>query len=641
MSDMNQKKWYQNPNSWRTKIERSRKVRKPYLDDKELFLNLYCNRAQPSKITHRKDLMQVNYIYSHIRLVSPTIFAGKPKVTVKPRFENDPSVSVNAMNLEKSIDYWVRELGAADEFQSALFDSFFGLAAIEVGWDYRTQIVDEMQPLLHPETGEVVLGQNGLPVMTMAPVERVKSDKPFIRWRDSKDLILDVDVPRRKDGRFMIVRDVVTYEYFQQMTDIPAELRKKVKPTVRPEDMSRREDIGGWKESDATSDMEWVELEWVWCRESMKRYLMTPSLPKEFLLETDWPYELLYEDDPFPITILDNIIDNRYPYSWSEFRPAMEHIRELNRLRTNMAFHIKASQPKYGYVKGSLTRAQASKWANARPDELIEMQNPDGVKQMPIATFPAETTGWNSMVENDLVKLTGLIEYEGAPQSDTATEASIMEGRAQVRKRDRSRKFERFVKCSLAKLGQLIQQNQNENITIQIAGPSGQQWKQVNKEQMKGDFLYDIEEGIMEFKNESLRKQQLLKFVELMSNNPNVNQRLLAEEVSKAFDFTPEKILKRPEEMSPPQPEPSIKIKPIDIKDIHNPKVLAEIVVAALEQNGVIPSRNPPNPASMGQSAPENNIPQININQGRPLGGMTELAPVEGMQDIQSMSEDY
>lgn len=608
------------PKVWRQRIERSKRVRKNYIEDKDFFLNLYINQATPNSTQRRRDVMQVNYIYSHIRLVSPSIFAGNPRINVKPRFVSMPGAEEAAQNLEGSIHYWAKELGAADEFQSALFDSFFGLAAVEVGWDYRTQIIEEAVPALD-EMGNLT--------MQMQPVEKVLSDKPFLRWRDSKDILLDVDVPRRKDGRFQIVRDVVTHDYFQNMNEIPQELRDRVKPTVRPEDMAKNDMNVEYKDKDVASDSEWVELEWIWCKESGKRYLMTPSVQNEFLLVTDWPFELNFEGDSFPVTILDSINDNRYPYSWSEFRPAMEHIRELNRIRSNVQAHVKTGQPKYGFVKGALTRAQAAKWANAKPDELIEMQNPDGVKQMPIAEFSPELYKWNEQVESDLIKLTGLVEYESSPQADTATEASIIEGRSQVRKRDRSRKFERFVTANLTKLGQLCQQFQNVKVAVEINGPEGKTWRQVGREEIRGDFNFDMEPGVMEFKNEALRKQQLLKFTEIMAGNPHVDQRELAEELAKAFDFSEDKILKEESEMEAPKPEPMIKFKQIDVATLPDPRVQSMVVMAALEQNGALPQQAPPpeqddimEQQNMGSIADEGNA--------SPMGGMMPLPPVEG-----------
>lgn len=627
------------PKSFRQKIDRSKKIKKVYLDDKELFLNLYTNQTKNER-PNRKDLMQVNYIYSHIRLVSPTIFAGNPRVTVKSRFGDAGLVSQNARNLEGTIKYWSHELGAPAEFQSCLFDSFFGLAANEVGWDYRTQIIEEAVPMINPMTGEMLLGKNGLPILQMQEVEKVKSDQPFLRWRDSKDITLDVDVPRRKDGRFMVVHDTVGYDFVMKMEEIPKKLREQIKPTVRPEDMARNEVVmtRDGKPRDVMSDQEWVELEWIWCRESMTRYLMTPGIQDEFLLETPWPYDLEYQDDVYPVTILDSITDHRYPYSYSEFRPAMEHIRELNRIRTNTAYHIKANQPKLMYAKTALTRAQASKLANARPDELCEVNHPDGIAQAPMAVFPTETLGWSQQIANDLVKLTGLIEYEGDSQASTATEASIMEGRAQVRKRDRSRKFEEFVTASLAKLGQLCQQNMNAEVCVEINGPEGQTWQNLTKEQIQGEFLYEIEPGIMEFKNEALRKQQLLKYAEVMMNNPHANQRYIAEQLTKAFDLNTKDALVDPSTIQPTPPEPTIKFKPIDLKEIPSAQAQAQIVMAAMEQAGVGVEKGPP-PGS--PPAPPQIGGGINPADMVPANNMSPNAmPVEGNQ-VQPMSEMY
>lgn len=629
--------------TWRKRLDRTKKIRKPYIEDRENYINMYTN-ATSEKKNQRRDLMQVNYIYSHIRTVSPSIFAGKPHVNVLPK---QPGLEEPAHLLGKSIDYWGKKLGAVDEFKTALFDSFFGLAAVEVGWDYRTQIAEEMVPqAMLDENGVPAMGGDGIPMMQMAKqqVEKVKVDQPFLRWRDAKDIFLDCDVPRRKDGRYMMIRDVVSHDYFMNMTDIPQELRDKVKPTIRPEDMARADDVQEKRSKDVSSDSEWVELEWIWCRESMQRYLVTPSLPNEFLLITEWPYDIEFEDDPFPVTILDSITDNRYPYSWSEFRPVIEHIREVNRIRTNMQYHMKASQPKYLYRKGALTRAQAAKWANARPDELIEAQNPEGIIQAPLAQLPAELLGWNQMVEDDIKKQTGLIEYEASVESKTATEASILEGRSSVRKKARSQEFEQFVTKVYGKLGMLLQQFQNQAIAIQIDAEEGSQWANVSKEQIQGEFMYEIEPGIMEFKNEAVRKQQLMKYTELMQNNPNVDQRKLAVQITKQFDMSPDGILKPLDQMVTPPQEPKITFKPIDLLEIPEATAQMMIVKAAMQQNDVLVNGTPPPPPLQGPELGPQDTPGI-MGDGQspmaPRGGMVDLPPVEGNAEVQDMSRNY
>ena len=480
------------------------------------------------------------------------------------------------------------------------------------------------------------MNPDGTPGMTppqKVQKEYIKKDQPFIKWRNPFDIFLDVDVPRRKDGRYMIVRAIVTFDYVMNMSKIPEEMKAKIKPTLRPEDIKDDYDFSSKVEKDRQSEKEWVELLWIWCRETEKRYLMTPSIPGEYLLEEEWPYHIEFEDDPFPVTILDGKTDINSPYSFSEIRPIWAHIQERNRVRGTALVHMKRSIPKYIGTKAN-TRAQMSKLMNARSDEYTEVNNPDAIRLAPVAELPIELYKWDEVLKNDILNVSSLFEFQNDSIANTATEASLIEGRSSVRKRKRTQEIEKFVVAVLAKVGMLCQQFQDQAVAVEITQDNNTDWLMLSKEQIEGEFRYEMEPGIMEYKNEALRKQQILKFSELMQGNPNVNQRKLAESLAKVFDLKAEDILLPPDQVPVPSSEPKIGIKDLDLMTIPDPSVQSAIVQAALQQNDV--QMQQPQPG-----AP----PQLDMMGGQdmpqdiePMGGKVPLPPVLGQQEVQGAS---
>lgn len=602
------------PKVWAERIERSCKAQAPFRKEAQQFVRAYQGDYSASGRKRKqqlKDEMNVNAVYALVELITPSIYSGHPRIVAQPK---RPEFESGAKLYQGVINYWANELGAGDEFSRAIFDSFFGYAAIETGWQYET---------MQMEDGSM----------------RVLKDQPFLKWRDPCDVLLDPDVPRRKDGRFQIIRDIVTYQYFLGMPDIDPEMKKKVKPTHRPEDESSK-DYEDSDKRELQSDSEWVELYWIWCRETDKRYLYTPQLKGEYLVDGPWPYYIEYKDDPFPVTILDGKTDPRSPYTFSEIRPLWDHIMEQNRLRTAMHIHMKRSLPKYIYDKQTGTRSQISKFFNSRMDEATELNKPDGLKIAPVAPIPPDYYNWNNMVQEDFLNVSSLSEYRNEALADTATEASIIEGRSTIRKGHKRKLVEQFITTSLAKMGMLCQQFMDVEQAIAIEGPSGREWFNLSKEDIGGEYSYEIEPGIMEPKNEALHRQQTLKYAEIMASNPNVNQRTLAVEITKAFGLPAEKMLlpeeevQKNQEMASSAEKDKTKIKDIDLKDIPVPDAQAKIVAKVMSDMGI--------EDSMEQAAMPEEMPMsggMDTMPVEPAGGNLGLEPVDGQQMIQPASE--
>jgi hypothetical protein len=604
------------PKVWAERIERSKKAQEPVRKEAYQFLRAYQgDYSANGKRTKRnyKDEMNVNAVYAMVELVIPSVYTGNPRVVAEPKrleFES------RAKLYQGVINYWLQELGAADEFGRAIFDSFFGYACIETGWQYET---------MQMEDGSI----------------RVLKDQPFLKWRNPFDVLLDPDVPRRKDGRFQIIRDIVTYQYFLGMPDIPMELKRLVKPTHRPDDELRRES----EESDIRelqTDSEWVELYWIWCRETEKRYLYSPQLKDRYLIDKPWPYYVEYKDDPFPVTILDGKTDCNSPYTFSEIRPLWDHIVERNRLRTAFNIHMKRSLPKYVYSKRTGTRSQISKFFNSRSDEATELNEPEGLKIAPVAEMPPELYNWDRLLEEDFLNVSSLSEYRNEALADTATEASIIEGRSTIRKGYKRKQIEDFIVRASAKLGMLCQQFMDVQQAIAIEGPKGREWFNLSKQDIEGEYNYDIEPGIMEPKNEALHRQQILKYAEIMAANPHVNQRNLALEITKkGFGLSAEKLLLSEEEVqanqAAAQEKDVTKIKDLDITQIPSPELQAKIAMKAAENSGVTvdepqSAMNPP----QDQMADMGGMDSMPVE---PVGGQLGLEPVDGQQMIQPASE--
>lgn len=563
-----------------SQIKRSEKLRKPFLEDADRFLRYYQgDYSRRGKGRRREDKMSVNVVYAHVEIITPAIYSGFPALKVRPKpkvGESQKDAEARARSMELTIAYWFKELGVDETLRDIFLDTFFGPAFAELGWE---TLIDDRQENYEAEDGE---GEVQGPQITTL------KDRPFIIRREFRNIFLDPDARSRRECRWIAVEEVMKWNDFQASSQFTDDAKAKVKPQLYPKTEGDKE---AGDRPDDTSEKEWVQIFTIWDADARKKFVVTEGYPGYLNSQDeageDWPYEMEYKDDPYPICIHDAKRDRSTPYSWSEFKAYEPQIIELNRLRQAEQIHVRASLPKYIYQGAFGTRQQVNKLMNAKSDEATEVENLDAFRQLPIAELPIDHHKMAATAKEDLIEISGLNEYQGIV-ANTATEASIEEGRSKMRKTMRSRLWEQFVVEIGAKLAQLCQQNMDEAIVVEIAGPQGTEWLNVTKEQIQGEFFFDIEPGVMEYKNEALRLQQALKFFEMAANDPNIDKRQLIAKIARMFDFSPEDIMLALDQMPAAEaPEPQIKFKDIDPLSIDDPAIMNSLLIAALRQNGV------------------------------------------------------
>lgn len=561
-------------------IKRSEKLKKPFLEDAERFFRYYQgDYSRRVKGRRRDDKMSINVVFAHVEIITPAIYSGFPALKVRPKpkvGESAKEAEDRARSMELVITYWFKELGVDETLRDVFLDTFFSLAGVELGWETA---IDDRQVNSEAEDGE---GE------VVGPQVTTLKDRPFIIRREFRNIFLDPDARSRRECRWIAIEEVMKWNDFVASSQFTDDAKEKVKPQLYPKTEMDKE---SGERPDDQSEKEWVQIFTIWDAESRKKFVVTEGYPGYLNSETEegeeWPYEMEYKEDPFPICIHDAKRDRSTPYSWSEFKAYEPQILELNRLRQAEQIHVRAALPKYIYQAAFGNRQQVNKVMNAKSDEATEVENLDAFRQLPIAEIPVDHHKMAATAKEDLIEISGLNEYQGIV-ANTATEASIEEGRSKMRKTMRSRLWEQFVVEIGGKLAQLCQQNMDEAIAVEIAGPQGIEWLHVTKEQIQGEFFFDIEPGVMEYKNEALRLQQALKFVELVGNDPNIDKREMIAKVARMFDFAPEDIMVALDKMPPPAPpEPMLKFKDIDPLAIDDAALMNAVLLAALRQNGV------------------------------------------------------
>lgn len=582
-----------NAKKWLERIRRSEKIRRPFQDDSERFMRMYQGdySLKPSK-RRNVDSVSVNLVYAYVETSSPAIFSGFPYIRVRPKpkvNESTDAMEARTRSMELVINYWFKELAVDDELHDVLFDTFFGLAAMELGWETE---IEEMDPEITTEDGA---HEEGTPIRTL-------KDRPFVMRRDRKSVFLDPDARRRREVRWMAIEETLAWNDFVASSLYTDKAKAKLKPMSYPKDEEEKNWLG---RDDDSSDREWIQIFTIWDKDTRKKLVVAKGYDGWVNTDDpegeDWPYDIDYKSDPYPICIHDAKRDHTTPYSWSEIKAVEPQIQEVNRLRAAIQIHVKRTLPKYIYT-GETTHT-ISKLMNARSDEATKVDSLNSIQPLPLAEIPQEIWRFAEMARDDYTNTSGQQEFQQEALAKTATEANIVRGSSDVRKSMRSKRWEQFVVEIAAKLAQLCQQNMDEALVIQIAGQQGSDWVSqgrntdtqpggepvtVTKDQIQGEFWYDIEPGSMEYRNEDLRKQQLLKFYEMTAGDPTINRRNLNMKMAKELELEPTDVIIPPDQMpKPPPPPPMLRMRELDPLAIADSTLMNTVVMQYLIQNGV------------------------------------------------------
>lgn len=649
------------PQKWRLRIQRSLEFQKIRKEEaarlKRGYRGDYSVEGR-QKLDGNKDEIAVNFIFSYIETVRPTILPGTPRAFVKS--ENAES-EVSEATYQAVINHFIRVLGAKKKLKVVVDDWFYGHAGMLTDWEYeeRPKFDENGEPVwqINEETGEPEVDDEGDP---MQDYEIIR-DRPLLRRIDPWDIVLDCDSKSRDEDTWRAWRDIMTLSDFYKLPGVTREIKKKIRGRTIPPDMLRQP-AGDQRSS---NEKNWVIVWRIYDIENEMTYLLPDGENVDFFVEEkEWPWEFSVGDDRFPLTILEAKLDAENPYSFSSFIAYWGQIQERNKLRTIIQSNVRRSAPGWLAQKGTMDEEQKAKFVNSKIGEYVETnKDPKNVIPKPLPGLNKEYFVHEQTVGTDLEETSALAEFRGdTPGVDTATEASIRDAKANVRKGEARSDFQEFLSVVFGKLGQLCQQHLTLPVAVKIKKPDGPKdysWLKVAGQDIQGDFSLEVQPGADERESEGLFRQQTLKAAEILGNNPWTDQKKLAKLIAKSLGKEPEDILLTDQDYQKQQAaaaaaaeaEKKSKEKPpLDFASIKletlTPEIQALVIYAAMKQNGVDisgamgamggsgaglpPNGSGSNPASpsMAVPAPDNSVmPGFDMNQAPPANESADIPP--------------
>ena len=614
-----------NVRRWRARIDRALELQKVRKEEAMRFARAYAGDYNPKAkkdLDGSKDDASVNFIFSFVETVRPTLLPGTPRAFAEADdAESEPSVE-SAQGL---LNQQVKKIGVKAELKQIIEDWFFGYAAALSDWDFSERPVfkkgsNEQEVEEESETEEEPEGE---------PKFETIKDQPIIERLDPWDVIYDSDSKTRKKDKWRGHRIIYTYEEFRALPGLNPSVRKKVRPRTIPKELQR----GGDEGENYSTERNYVIC---WMIYDLENYCVKLVVDndnvEEFALDLPWEWDIEVQGDAFPISILEAKRDPNNPNSFSQFKAYWNQLQERNTLRSIRKATTRRNAPGWFAKKGAMDEAQKEKFTGSKIGEYCEANDPTAITVKPQFQVDPGFNEHDAQVADDIVEVSGLIEYRADASGGTATEASIQNQKSSIRKGEAKTDFNDFVAMLYGKLFKLDQQFLDEAQAVKIRTPKepGEyKWLSISKENIQGQINITVKPGIEEYDDEGLRRQQDLKFTEMMGNNPHVDQRKLASRIAKRWQIEPDEILLPLEQVQASQAaaqaaemaknapketdkKPNLDFTPIKV-ELLAPQVQAMIIAAAMK---------------------ENNIPQILSGGGAPGGGPTGSPVAPGAPSI-------
>ena len=555
---------------WKDRITiSSRKFKAQAEDNIKKWRDYYRGHQWNDTIMGYNDRTVDNMVFSNIKTIMPSINFNNPRIYAqakkKPYRVADglfDTIAAGAL-YEILLNYYYKELEIKRQVDKALLDALIGpWGIIQIGYTLETEKVQDDKLL---EVNELI-----------------KGDSCFVVRRSPLDFRVD---PEAKESH-LYDANWVAFRWVKSLEDVKEnpsyKNTKELKSNVKAETNFHKPTGGGLKTSDNeslkdASDWERVEGWDIWDKRSHKLITVVTSHDKP-LQYIDWPLDY---DGGFPVEILyfNENPDELFPISDVDIYMAAQD--ELNRLRSLHLDHVRRiSQSKYITRENAFTSEELYKLKHGPSGTIAEskMAVNDAIAPLRDAGTSQDVYMAIRMLKEDIREGGRVSQFEKgiAQKFDTATEPNLIAQAIGIQREERSAILGDFIKHVVRKLGKVLQQTMGEkeiNLSTEqfeqaqqyapgklekIVGPDGMQaimpWLTMSKEDIQGEYEFDIEIGSLQPVNKEIRKRDAIELYNLLAQNPYVDPYEGTKEVLEAFERKDtERLLKDPQAVAQEQ----------------------------------------------------------------------------------------
>jgi hypothetical protein len=500
-------------------------------DDEDLdgtwqrMIDLYRGKHFPAEYSGR-EMIVVAIAKATVDVIVPSVSVNHPKITITPT--NEQNLLGSAIT-EQVANYQWRHWNFKKPCSTAIKDSLImGIGWAKIGWRYREgeqpmtaeEIAQEQAQLeaqLNLQAAQDPAMAADLPTpediqATMATTKTVVlEDRPFVERVSPFDVYVDPNATSMDDVAWIAQRIVRPLE--------EAKKDERYAPSAR----SKLQADGVFLADKAKSDLNAkdphrgmdVELTTIWeFYDVRKNWLCVFGQDcDEFLVAPEpMPYAF---GQPFEPLMNYTVPDKFYPMG--ELEPIEPLQQELDKVRSQMMEARKKFGRKYIFRESSFGPEGLSALQSDADNVMvavIEDQTPldQVIQPVPQGQLDPQAYQYSDIIEMDMDRVTGINEYMRGSMPEntrTATEASIIQDAANARAAAKLAEVEDFISRIARKLIMLNQQFLEGDQVMRIAGPNGAMaWVQYTRDDIQGEYDYEVEAGSTQPKNDTARAQQ-------------------------------------------------------------------------------------------------------------------------------------
>lgn len=534
-------------NRWLTLIrlsEEERKEKQPHWED----LDRYFRGLQwdVDKETN-KTVVTVNLVYSHVKIVIPSVYFRNPKIY----FEANKASSIDSSRLTEYVlnnDMQRMKLKATNK------EIIQDTVIYGTGYSKTTYEIEEDVEDLAPEEKQMVSEFENFYNISGSPISKpsliipkngpraVRVDPDSVSFAVGATDILDPGFIAHKVRKR--VSAIKADPYYQNTKDLV--------PTIVATDAVRSKYKSLWN-SEVDEYLGMIDMYEIWNPDTGLFCLIADGHQKPL---RDWeenPYPYIHPFDKLTFTRLKDQM-----WGLSEIEPWLPQLDELNAIRTQRLQHVKRFNRKYVALEKAFMDEEDKQRLESGEDGTIIMVRGDNaqtaIAALQDAPIPADSYRYGLDTKDDIIEVGGIPGYRrgNTVGANTATEAGITERGAQTRDSDRIDYLGEFVLSQMEKVRQARRiYTTGEQIVAMTDNPmDGPTWENWRKEDIDIDSEMRIEYGSTLPINQEKRKNDAIVLYDRGLANPTVNPQSAFSTLLEAFDqrdqtkwFLPQQII--------------------------------------------------------------------------------------------------
>ena len=536
---------------WEERIKKAKKFREEDFENKfqtKLGLSYYEGNQRPAGWASH-EWITINKIFSHLRSQLPSLYSVNPyffiklKRSYKPNPMDIAALELKAEKRQAMLNYLKNELDLKSKARLGIQDAHFEYGVIKT--HYSADMVtnpDKGKPMMSEEAEEEntpLLNDDGQPLIE--PNEIPINDRYNITRVRASDFLFSADAGTLPDKWHWVAEKIVLTEAEAKknkwisdsaLKDAPKKQIEKTKDEdgyisssfIRSQEEHKKDPDSevyvGWEIYDLDKE------EWLIILEDAPKCVMMPSpLPAG---TEKHPYSILRfalrENSPYPIPMVSQALDVQ---------------KELNLARSRIMTHRKRFNRKYVMARPAFqdVEAEAAKLEHGEDGTVIITDSPDaraGVDPINEASLDQQSFQEIALLSNDIIEELGSTgESRGVAQSETATQASILDRQMEVKEGDMMSNVIDWITDIAKKLDQLVQAHVSQDEAVKVTGVNGEEfWQMVSMadfDAIEGEYEYSVNTGSTMPRLPSMERQQWMAFLQVLGSYPQLmsNRRLM------------------------------------------------------------------------------------------------------------------